>query len=138
NGNPLTGRVITWQSSDNTIATVNGSGLVSGVAAGGPVTMTATSEGQSGTATVTVTVAPVAAVTVTPSSGTVAIGQTVQLTATPRDASGNPLTGRAIGWSSSDNTIATVSSTGLVSGVAAGGPVTITATSEGTSGTASI
>jgi len=137
NGNPLTGRVITWQSSNSAIASVNGSGLVSGVAAGGPVTMTATSEGQSGTATVTVTVAPVAAVTVTPSSGTVAIGQTVQLTATPRDASGNPLTGRAIGWSSSDNTIATVSSTGLVTGVVAGA-VTITATSEGQSGTASI
>src|SRR6266550_627906 len=108
NGNPLTGRVITWQSSNSAIASVNGSGLVSGVAAGGPVTMTATSEGQSGTATVTVTVAPVAAVTVTPSSGTVAIGQTVQLTATPRDASGNPLTGRAISWQSSNSAIASV------------------------------
>src|SRR5207249_1514584 len=82
NGNPLTGRVITWQSSNSAIASVNGSGLVTGVGRGGPVTMTATSEGQSGTASVTVTVAPVAAVTVTPSSGTVAIGQTVQLTAT--------------------------------------------------------
>src|SRR6266516_1171649 len=137
NGNPLTGRVITWQSSNSAIASVNGSGLVSGVAAGGPVTMTATREGQSGTASVTVTLAPVAAVTVTPSSGTVAIGQTVQLTATPRDASGNPLTGRAISWSSSDNTIATVNSSGLVTGVVAGA-VTITATSEGQSGTASI
>src|SRR5947208_393569 len=137
NGTPLTGRVITWQSSDNTIATVNGSGLVTGAGPGGPVTMTATSEGQSGTATVTVTVAPVAAVTVTPSSGTVAVGQTVQLTATPRDASGNPLTGRAISWSSSDNTIATVSSSGLVTGVVAGA-VTITATSEGQSGTSAI
>src|SRR5947208_4843091 len=137
NGTPLTGRVITWQSSDNTIATVNGSGLVTGAGPGGPVTMTATSGGQSGTASVTVTVAPVAAVTVTPSSGTVAIGQTVQLTATPRDASGNPLTGRAISWSSSDNTIATVSSSGLVTGVVAGA-VTITATSEGQSGTSAI
>src|SRR5256885_673756 len=137
NGNPLTGRVITWQSSDNTIATVNGSGLVSGVAAGGPVTMTATSEGQSGTATVTVTGAPGAAVTVRPGSGALAAGQTGQLPATPRDASGNPLTGRAISWSSSDNTIATVSSSGLVTGVVAGA-VTITATSEGQSGTASI
>src|SRR5438034_1080199 len=137
NGTPLTGRVITWQSSTSAIASVNGSGLVSGVAAGGPVTMTATSEGQSGTASVTVTLAPVTAVTVTPSSGTVAIGRTVQLTATPRDASGNPLTGRAIGWSSSDNTIATVNSSGLVTGVVAGA-VTITATSEGQSGTASI
>src|SRR5207249_1819876 len=109
-----------------------------GAGPGGPVTMTATSEGQSGTATVTVTVAPVAAVTVTPSSGTVAIGQTVQLTATPRDASGNPLTGRVITWQSSNSAIASVNGSGLVSGVAAGGPVTITATSEGQSGTASI
>jgi uncharacterized protein YjdB len=137
NGNPLSGRVITWQSSDNTIASVNSSGLVTGVGAGGPVTITATSEGQSGTATVNVTLAPVASVTVTPSSANVAITGTVQLTATPKDANGNPLTGRAISWSSSDNTIATVSSSGLVTGVAAG-TVTITATSEGKSGTASI
>ena len=137
NGNPLTGRAITWQSSDNTIASVNSSGLVTGVGAGGPVTITATSEGQSGTATVNVTLAPVASVSVTPSSANVAITGTVQLTATPKDANGNPLTGRAISWSSSDNTIATVSSSGLVTGVAAG-TVTITATSEGKSGTASI
>jgi len=137
NGNPLTGRVVTWQSSDNTIASVNSSGLVTGVGAGGPVTITATSEGQSGTATVNVTLAPVASVTVTPSSANVAITGTVQLTATPKDANGNPLTGRAISWSSSDNTIATVSSSGLVTGVAAG-TVTITATSEGKSGTASV
>jgi uncharacterized protein YjdB len=137
NGNPLTGRVVTWQSSDNTIASANSSGLVTGVGAGGPVTITATSEGQSGTATVNVTLAPVASVTVAPSSANVAITGTVQLTATPKDANGNPLTGRAISWSSSDNTIATVSSSGLVTGVAAG-TVTITATSEGKSGTASV
>jgi len=137
NGNPLTGRTITWSSSDNTIATVNGSGLVTGVGAGGPVTITATSQGQSGTATVNVTVAPVASVTVAPSSANIAITGTVQLTATPKDANGNPLTGRAITWSSSDNTIATVNGSGVVTGVAAGS-VTITATSEGKSGTASV
>ena len=137
-GNPLPGRPVTWQSSDNAIASVNASGLVSGVAPGGPVTITATSEGQNGTATVTVAVPPVVSVTVTPSSASVATGQTVQLTATPKDASGNPLSGRAISWTSSDNTIATVSGSGLVTGGAGGGSVTITATSEGRSGTARI
>src|SRR5438309_1769089 len=137
NGNALTGRTITWSSSDNTIATVNGSGVVTGAGSGGPVTITATSEGQSGTATVNVTLAPVASVTVAPSSASIAITGTAQLTATPKDASGNPLTGRAISWSSSDNTIATVNGSGLVTGVAAGS-VTITATSEGKSGTATI
>jgi uncharacterized protein YjdB len=138
NGNPLTGRTIVWSSSDNTIATVNGSGLVTGAGPGGPVTITATSEGQIGTATVNVTLAPVASVTVTPSSANIAITGTVQLTATPKDANGNPLTGRAISWSSSNSAIASVNGSGLVTGVSAGGPVTITATSEGQSGTASI
>src|SRR5437762_376105 len=138
NGNPLTGRVITWQSSNSAIASVNGSGLVTGVGPGGPVTLTATSEGQSGTASVTVTVAPVASVTVSPSAANIPITGTVQLTATPRDASGNPLTGRVITWQSSNSAIASVNGSGLVSGVAAGGPVTITATSEGQSGTSAI
>src|SRR3989454_4423616 len=47
-------RSVTWASSNTAVATVNGSGLVSGGAAG-PATITATSEGQSGMATVTVT-----------------------------------------------------------------------------------
>jgi len=71
-------------------------------------------------------------------TASVATGQTVQLSATPTDANGNPLTGRVITWASSDNTIASVNGSGLVTGVAAGGPVRITATSEGKSGTASI
>src|SRR5204862_1583514 len=137
NGNPVTGRVITWQASNSAIASVNGSGLVTGVGPGGPVTLTATSEGQRGTASVTVTLAPVASVTVSPSAANIPITGTVQLTATPRDANGNPLTGRAISWSSSNNNIATVNGSGLVTGVTAGS-VTITATSEGQSGTASI
>src|SRR3989442_7517651 len=107
----------------------NGGGLVGGVAGGGPVTMAARGEGEGGTATVTVRVAPVAAVTVSPSAANIAITGTVQLTATPRDANGNPLTGRAISWSSSNNNIATVNGSGLVTGVTAGS-VTITATSE--------
>src|SRR2546429_214132 len=52
----------------------------------------------SDTATVTVAgcVAPVAAVTVSPAAPTVQVGQTAQLTATPRDANGTPLSGRAV------------------------------------------
>ncbi len=54
-GNALSGRTVTWASGATGTATVNGSGLVAGVAAG-TVTVTATSEGKSGSATVTVTV----------------------------------------------------------------------------------
>jgi uncharacterized protein YjdB len=62
------------------------------------------------------------------------VGQTTQLIATPRDASGNSLTGRTVAWSTSNASIATVSNSGVVAGVAAG-QVTITATIDGKSGT---
>src|SRR5207247_8917351 len=79
----------------------------------------------------------VASVTVTPRPATVGIGQTVQLTATPKDANGNVLTGRVVTWASNNTAVATVGSTGLVSGVAQG-QATITATSEGKTGTAAM
>jgi uncharacterized protein YjdB len=137
-GNVLTGRTVTWASNAPGVATVSGTGLVTGVAAG-TATITATSEGQSGTAAITVTAtpAPVASVTVSPATATVNVGATVQLTATTKDAAGNVLTGRTVTWASSATGVATVSGTGLVTGVAAG-TATITATSEGQSGTAAI
>src|SRR5437762_2791312 len=133
NGNSLSGRMITWASGSTAVATVSASGFVTGVAAGS-VTITATSEGQSGTATITVSTVPVASVTVSPSTASVQVGQTVQLTATSKDASGNPLSGRPVSWGSSNTAVATVSAGGLVTGVTAGA-ATITATSEGQSGT---
>src|SRR6266705_1352466 len=135
NGNALSGRTVTWASSNSAVGTVNGSGLVTGVVAGS-TTITATSEGQSGSSAVTVTAGPlpVASVTVSPASASVPVGQAVQLTATPKDASGNPLTGRAITWASSKTPVGTVNRSGLVTGVVAGS-TTITATSEGQSGT---
>jgi len=134
NGTALSGRTVTWASSNVGVATVSG-GVVSGVAAGS-VTITATSEGQSGTATVSVTAVPVASLSVSPATASVQAGQTVQLTATPKDASGNALSGRTVTWASSNVGVATVSG-GVVSGVAAGS-ATITATSEGQSGTSAI
>jgi uncharacterized protein YjdB/PKD repeat protein len=137
-GNPLTGRIVTWTTSDATLATVDANGLVTGKAAGGPVTVTATSEGKTGTAAITVIPVPVASVDVTPATATIAVNATVQLTATPKDANGNPLTGRAVTWATADASIATVDANGLVTGKAVGGPVTITATSEGKSGASAI
>src|SRR5438132_1763436 len=119
NGNPLVGRSITWSSSNASAAGVNGTGLVTGVTAGS-ATITATSEGQSGTSAITVVHLPVASVTVTPASGTVSAGSSLQLTATPKDANGNPLVGRNGTWQSSNTSAATVNGSGLVSGVAAG------------------
>ena len=135
-GNPLGGRTVTWSSSNPAVATVNGAGQATGVAVGA-ATLTATSEGKSGTAALTVTNVPVASVTVSPATASVPAGQGVQLTATLKDANGNTLTGRTVTWSSDNTAVATVSGSGLVSGVAAGA-ATITATSEAKTGTSAI
>src|SRR5438445_128520 len=138
-GNVLTGRVIGWSSSNTNVATISSAGVVTAVAAGS-TNIIATSEGQTGSAPLTVNApppVPVASVSVSPATSTVAIGQTQQLTATLRDANNNVLTGRLIAWSSNNTTVATTSSSGLVTAKASGS-ATITATSEGVNGTASI
>src|SRR3989442_15653553 len=50
---------------------------------------------------VSVIAMPVASVTVSPASASVGVGQTLQLTATPQDASGNPVRGRVGAWGGS-------------------------------------
>jgi hypothetical protein len=80
---------------------------------------------------------PVASVAVSPSAPSLSAGSTLQLSATTMDAASNVLTGSAVAWSSSDEASATVSATGLVTGVAAG-RATISATSEGKIGSATV
>jgi len=60
NGNILTGRTVSWSSSNTTVATVAGSGTSATVTgkSNGTATITATSEGKSGTATITVNIPP--------------------------------------------------------------------------------
>lgn len=62
----------------------------------------------------------VAAVTVSAPLKTIDVGHTAQLSAVAFDQTGAQLLGVTFQWSSSDQTIATVSSTGLVTGVAVG------------------
>jgi uncharacterized protein YjdB len=135
-GNVLTGRTIGWTSSNTAIATVSATGVVRGVSAGA-VVITASSEGKTATIDFTISPAPVAAVSVTLSSGSLLVGQTTQATARLTDASGNVLTGRSIVWSSSVPAVATISQAGVVSALAAGS-ASIVATSEGKSGSAPV
>ncbi len=135
--NVLTGRTIAWSSSNTSVATVSSTGRV--IASGiGSATITATSEGVSRTLALTVAPAPVATIAVTLGSSSVQAGNTTQATAELRDARGNVLTGRTVVWASNDASVATVNSTtGLVSAVAAGS-TSITATSEGITGGATV
>lgn len=80
---------------------------------------------------------PVSSVKVTPTSGSIAVGQTLSLQASVVDASGAQLAGRAIVWASSNPSVASVSQGGLVAG-ASPGSATVTASSEGKSGVADI
>ena len=130
------GHTVTWSSSSTGVATVTSGGLVSAIAPG-PAVVSAKVDAQIGTATVTVTQVPVATVAVTPALDSLIVGATVQLSATPQDGAGNPLSGRTVTWLSSDNSVAIVSSSGFVRTFAEGS-ATITATSEGKVGASTI
>lgn len=84
----------------------------------------------------------VAALVVSPSTATVASRAPLPLSASPRTAGGKALSDRPVSWTSSDTAVATVSATGLVTAgsVLGGTPrgVTITATSQGVSGSAAL
>jgi hypothetical protein len=79
----------------------------------------------------------VSTVTVSPSTATADVGLTVSLSATASDQYGDVMTGKTATWTSSNTSIATVGSTGVVRGVD-GGQATITATIDGVNGTATI
>ena len=116
---------VTWSSADSTIASVDrNTGVVTGVKAGGPVSITVTTEDGSRSASVNVTVvSSVADFGVTPSRGVNPINVGVS---TMTLSAG---TDKAVTWSSEDETIATVNSSGQVTGVSPG-KVKITATAE--------
>jgi trimeric autotransporter adhesin len=138
-GLALSGRLIAFSTSNPGIATVNGAGVVVGVSLGRAIiTAQAVQDQVSGTSTIDIVPVPVANVAITPAgSQTVSQGLTLQLAATLKDASGNPLTGRTVSWTTSNASIATVSSTGLVTGVALG-TIQITCESEGVLSSVSI
>jgi uncharacterized protein YjdB len=123
----LTGRAVSWTSSDPRVATVSASGGVSGVAAG-RVTITATSEGRRATATVIVTGPPVR-VTVDPKVRTLNGNQSVTLVASAYDANSNAIAGQSFTWSTSQSSATTVAPTFRVDsrGVRSGTIILVTA-----------
>ena len=80
----------------------------------------------------------IASVRVTPSAGAINVAATVQLTATAYDANGNVVDGGGFKWTTIDATTATVSASGLVTGVTSGGPVIITAKPQAKGASSSI
>lgn len=77
---------------------------------------------------------PVAAVTISAPTTRIRVGDTVQLTASARDADGKVLEDRDFTWASGIGTVASVSPNGLVTGLVKGASE-IRATTEGVTGT---
>lgn len=120
---------VTFSSNATSVATISSEGIITGVAAGN-ARITATAEAaNSGTVSayvdITVTAIAVTGVTVSPASTSIAVDATQQLTAT---ISPSNATNKNVTWSSDATSVATVSSTGLVTAKAAG-TATITVTS---------
>ena len=114
-----TNRAVTWESSDNSIATVSNNGLVTAVAAG-TVTITAITECGSHTATceITVIIIPVTGITITGANTIrLVVGATGRFgfSITPSNA-----TNRAVTWSNVNSDIATVDANGTVTAVQTG------------------
>ena len=110
---------VTWSSSAPSVATVNSTGLASGVSAGNAVIL-ASFSGISGNATLAVTEAILQSIAVTPANPSVTKGKTLQLNAIAiySDGSEQPLPNAS--WSSNNSAVASVNQVGLVSGISVG------------------
>ena len=134
-GQEMVGAAVTYESSDEVVAAVDGSGLATAVG-NGSATVTAASGAAVGSGVVTVE-QRVVEVRVSPDSVMlVAIGDTVRLTAEALDANGHGVEAAGFEWSSA-NSVATVDDSGLVT-AAANGSATVSATSAAVAGTAAV
>jgi len=127
-----------WTSSAIDVATISTVGLATGVVPG-TTTITATSGGVNGTTTLSVEVEPtLVSITVGHVNPSLAVGATLQFTATGtfNDGSIKVMTGSVM-WSSTAPNVASISSGGLATGIASG-VTTIAASSGSINGTTSL
>jgi hypothetical protein len=128
---------VTWASSAGSTATVDTTGLATGIAPGA-TTITATLGGVTGSTTLTVDTSTLTSIAVTPVNPAIAVNTKQQFTATGRFSDGDTqnITQQAI-WTSSVGAIATIDAVGLATGIAPGA-TTIAATLSGVSGSATL
>lgn len=133
----LSGRTITWNSSNPLVGSVSGSGLVTASALG-TTRITATCDNAVNAFTdITVTPIPVSSVTISPPGAVMHLNQPgpnpqTQLLATAKDSAGNTLSlqGRQVVWFSNNIPVADVSAAGVVTGKTIGS-AQITVTVDG-------
>ena len=134
--NAIAGVTFEWSSSDTTIATVDQQGWIRAWA-GGSVEITAAAGATAGAVAVVTAVQVPRAIVLSEPPDSLAVGDSIQMTAEALDGLGNPIANVRFEWSSSDTAIATVDHEGWVR-ARAGGSVEITAAAGATAGAVAV
>jgi hypothetical protein len=109
-GDPIDGLAVEWSTLDGQVATVDGTGTVTGVSDGDTRVVARLGER---TASALVSIfAVVSHLTIDPPLAEIPLGQDVRFSALLADRNGNAILGRAVEWSSSDATLIEVRSDG--------------------------
>ncbi len=135
--NDATDKTVTWTSSDEAVATVSAEGEVTAIKAGTATITAASSNGLTAECMVTVdaNIISVTEITISHSELTLIEGETANLVATvsPDDA-----TDKTVTWTSSDESVATVSAAGEVTAIKAGTATITAASSNGLTATCQV
>ena len=135
-GRAVPGVVFAWTSSNPAIASITASSGLATAVSPGAVNIIASAAGVSGAATLTVSPV-IRSITVAPTAASVFAGEATTFSAVARDANGHVIAGTTFAWSTSDPSIATVSATGVATGVG-GGNTLVRATAGGISGSGAL
>lgn len=122
----ITGRAVTWASTNSGIATVDAGGTVTGIAPG-KTSVTATIDGKVGTIPVRVREHQAHTIKISPDSASLFTGRTATFAVKAFKSDGAELTGRSVRWASSNAAAVSVTDAGVATAVAAGTAV-LTAT----------
>jgi trimeric autotransporter adhesin len=129
--------IVVWTSSTSAVATINGQGLVTSVAAGA-TTIKALFGSVSGSTTLTVSTSQLVSITINPANPRISKGTVIKLTATGTFSDGSVASNLSgLTWKSSKPNIASIRSTGIAQGKKAG-TVTISASASGVTGTTTL
>ncbi|MDQ6652871.1 MAG: lamin tail domain-containing protein [Acidobacteriota bacterium] len=134
-GNEVAGVIFSWQSSDTSVATIDQNGLATGISAGSTEIRAAGRGVQSAPAMLTVHPPPpvLTSITISPTSATIGVGETLRLTAQAKDQLGQDIGGVMITFASDNTTVATVDS-GSASSRTGSAPATVKAHASGSVG----
>ena len=135
-GEVIAGKTFTWSTSNAAVATVSSDGTVLAVAPGS-ATISASVDGKSASAALTVEARALTRIVVTPAPMLAAIGGSAQAAAEGVDQRGKPIVVQQFTFQSSNPAVATVSPSGLVTGVSAG-TAAITASSQNVIGSTTV